>query len=569
MSELTMRVLDSGWGLPVLVVLKATMVLVLAAGLTAMLSRRAAAWRHLVWTLAMVTLLVLPLATLAIPAWRLPVLTPAVVPGALPGEAAVTTAAGVDGRGGAGEPAVAPGIGAVPGSEAGAGVPGLMARVGSPGGVVLLWLSGAGLVLVWLVSGQLLLRRVLGRANPLSGPGWEGARRDASWLLEVRRPVRLYRSPSVSVPVTWGVLRPVVVLPEEAESWPDAQRRMVLLHELSHVARLDGLTQLVAGLASAVYWFHPAVWYGARRMRVEREHACDELVLSAGAPAPEYAAALLELARRFRRTVPAPLLALPMARPSQLEGRLLRVLAGPSGSGTPGRPAVVAAAGAVLAITMPLAAIQPGPGSAAAGASAVAVEDAREPAAAADGVPALAREGAPERSADRPARVPADTPVPRAATTRSGTVRISDSPDSVARLVPRVPLTAASFAITTLDGHTALLLRDTTIVLQLTDQGLEEIGRSTADEEQDFLKALLGSMLRGGLRMLLDRGLEYSLADLREARYERGRLVLESRRGNEIFENVEIEGRQLMESFSERDARAFARRVNAARARLP
>jgi hypothetical protein len=106
-------------------------------------------------------------------------------------------------------------------------------------------------------------------------------------------------------------------------------------------------------------------------------------------------------------------------------------------------------------------------------------------------------------------------------------------------------------------------------VVQLTDRGLEEIGRpdTRRDEDRGFLSTLLDSMLRTGLRVLLDHGIEYSLTDLSEARFEDGRLVLESRRGGDVFGNLDIDGRDVMADFPPRDARAFAARANAARPR--
>src|SRR6185503_12449308 len=95
--------------------------------------------------------------------------------------------------------------------------------------------------------------------------------------------------------------------------------------ELAHVVRHDCLTQLLAAVACAVYWFHPGVWWAARRLRVERELACDDRVLASGTPAPDYAAHLLDLAYALGRTR-TPVLAVSMARPPQLEGRMLAVL---------------------------------------------------------------------------------------------------------------------------------------------------------------------------------------------------------------------------------------------------
>ncbi len=79
--------------------------------------------------------------------------------------------------------------------------------------------------------------------------------------------------------MTCGAWHPVLLLPDAAENWPLERRRVVLLHELAHIKRLDWLTQTLAYIAGSLHWFNPLVWLAARRMRVEREQACDDLVL--------------------------------------------------------------------------------------------------------------------------------------------------------------------------------------------------------------------------------------------------------------------------------------------------
>ncbi len=81
----------------------------------------------------------------------------------------------------------------------------------------------------------------------------------------------------------------------------------------------------MTSVATAMYWFHPAVWWVARRVRIERELACDDRVIAAGTGARDYAGHLLEIAYSFGGHR-APALAVTMARPRQLEGRMLAAL---------------------------------------------------------------------------------------------------------------------------------------------------------------------------------------------------------------------------------------------------
>jgi hypothetical protein len=128
------------------------------------------------------------------------------------------------------------------------------------------------------------------------------------------------------MPQTWGTLRPAILLPADADDWPRERRRVVLMHELAHVKRKDCLTQAMAQIACALYWFNPLVWIAARRLRMERELACDDQVLGTGTRASDYADLLLDTARSIRSGSCSSLTAVAMARRSQLEGRLLAIL---------------------------------------------------------------------------------------------------------------------------------------------------------------------------------------------------------------------------------------------------
>jgi hypothetical protein len=94
-----------------------------------------------------------------------------------------------------------------------------------------------------------------------------------------------------------SVFRPVVVLPLDAWEWAADRIRIVLLHEIAHVRRLDCLSSGIAVLASALWWFHPLQWACRRRLRVEQERACDDVVLLDGVGPTVYATILVEFAR--------------------------------------------------------------------------------------------------------------------------------------------------------------------------------------------------------------------------------------------------------------------------------
>ena len=142
--------------------------------------------------------------------------------------------------------------------------------------------------------------------------------------LRLRRPVRLLQSVDNPMPLTWGWWRPVILMPAEAANWPSERRRIVLLHELAHAKRWDCLTQAVARLVCALYWINPQVWLAARRMCIERERACDDLVLTSGCRPSEYATHLVDIARTFRRAPQYSGIAI--ARSPQLQGRIAAIV---------------------------------------------------------------------------------------------------------------------------------------------------------------------------------------------------------------------------------------------------
>ena len=143
--------------------------------------------------------------------------------------------------------------------------------------------------------------------------------------LGISRPVSVRLSGERVMPMVWGAFRPVILLPAEATSWTAELRRDVLLHELAHVRRHDYLNQLVTRLACAVHWFNPLAWMAARRLRAERERACDDHVLGTGASACDYAEHLVAVARGLRPAARGTL-GVPMAGRSSFGERVVALL---------------------------------------------------------------------------------------------------------------------------------------------------------------------------------------------------------------------------------------------------
>ncbi|MCW3059272.1 MAG: TonB family protein [Capsulimonas sp.] len=127
-------------------------------------------------------------------------------------------------------------------------------------------------------------------------------------------------------PMTWGWLRPILLLPEEAAQWPTERLRAVIQHECAHIARFDWLTQTLTQFLCAMCCINPLIWVLARKMRQEAELACDDAVLLAGMPAPDYASHLLDVARLLKIAKRKPAGVVAMASRSEVGSRLAAIL---------------------------------------------------------------------------------------------------------------------------------------------------------------------------------------------------------------------------------------------------
>lgn len=338
---------------------KATVLLLLTAVVTVFLRRSPASLRHLVWTLTLGGVLALPLASALLPNWKLALWPRLDVPVAFNAEQLAPRAA---------EPEPKPAARVVPTVHA--PTPSPTSTIDAepirwhltPDWTALVfpvWLSGAGAVLILLAVGIARIMWLDRVTRPVEDEAWLILVDELSLELGLRRHVRLLQAKGPAMPMTWGVRRPAILLPAEANDWTPERRRDVLLHELAHVKRHDFLIQLIARIACAVYWFHPLVWLAATRLREERERACDDHVLRAGATPSEYASHLLEIARGLRAARATSLASVAMARPAQLATRLIDVLDTRRSRDTLSARSALPAWIAAIAVVVPLAAAAP------------------------------------------------------------------------------------------------------------------------------------------------------------------------------------------------------------------
>lgn len=354
---LTLSGIPAGLAWALGVALKVTLVLGVAGLLAALLRGASAAARHLLWSGALATALLIPLLSLSLP-WKLPVTllsAPAAAPTTSPAEA---------------PPAFVPPVATdarridLPSSRVAGTVrrdaPVVTSRstLSATATAALVWGGGVFLVLAQLLLGAFAIRRVVRRAEPLEAPEWREPLEDLGGRLALPRLPTLLMASALPMPFACGLVRSAIVMPRRAAEWDARRRRAVLCHELAHVRRFDVLMNAIGQVAAAAYWFHPLAWVALRRMRIESERACDDLVLRTGTRPSEYADHLLQIVSAARRQV-TPAVALPLAQPREFEGRVLAILARGLRRESPSRlrAGMLAALGLVLIV--PLAALVP------------------------------------------------------------------------------------------------------------------------------------------------------------------------------------------------------------------
>jgi beta-lactamase regulating signal transducer with metallopeptidase domain len=163
--------------------------------------------------------------------------------------------------------------------------------------LVLVWLAPALVLALRSLVGWILAARVAVRAQPLRSAAWAADAEASARALRLRNAPRLAVSEEVPGPAVAGAIRPVVLLPPGVLGAPPAFRRAILDQELAHVARRDVLVTRAWALARALHWYNPLAWWGARRLDLAAECACDDAVIRRGMPPREYADILVATLR--------------------------------------------------------------------------------------------------------------------------------------------------------------------------------------------------------------------------------------------------------------------------------
>jgi beta-lactamase regulating signal transducer with metallopeptidase domain/Tol biopolymer transport system component len=192
----------------------------------------------------------------------------------------------------------------------------------------LLWLAGAALVGVHLFAGHFALWRIVKRDRPLVDQSTLELFEECKAQMGVQTLVAAVPSDRIASPALFGFVRPRLLLPRQMlDTASRDEMRYVFLHELAHLKRHDIYLAWVASLLQVLHWFNPLVWFAFHRMRIDREMACDALVLAYAGEreSQEYGRAIVALLQQLSRSRPLPAMAGILESKSQLKRRIAMI----------------------------------------------------------------------------------------------------------------------------------------------------------------------------------------------------------------------------------------------------
>jgi bla regulator protein blaR1 len=203
------------------------------------------------------------------------------------------------------------------------------------------------------------------RANVLVDSSWLSALAQAQRRMGFKHGTALLVSPELRSPVSWGLMRPIILLSEDTVG-AKGEAEAIIAHELAHVARFDWAKLLLARVACALFWFNPLVWRLAREAHQLREEAADDAVLLSEVDDAAYATLLVKAARHDNRAL---LMAAHGVAPAKdsLKRRITRVLDRDQERRPASKAWAMVCVASLVAVAMPLAAFDPALVAAAAG----------------------------------------------------------------------------------------------------------------------------------------------------------------------------------------------------------
>jgi bla regulator protein BlaR1 len=335
MTPIMIRALLAAGGSQIIsIIVKATATSAIALLMAYLARNRRASVQYVVFVAAFLTLLIIPIATIALPTVAVPVATSAEEGRLFDGISGVDAGSIIEAQT-------------------------TVHEFNPPINIDLPISRNAVLFVVWAVTALIFFLPVavglcqLYQARRSAIPWLNGEKvvQELALGANIRRPITVLLHEAAGGPLTFGLLRPIILFPADAPTWNGQNVRRAMIHELEHIRRGDFPVHSIARTVSAFYWFHPLVWILWRRLRLAAERACDDAVLSAAEPIA-YASQLVTLAERLSSGSKRPVLA--MATHADLSARVAAVLSPHQERGRTGRVcfAVTLASALVFAVAV-------------------------------------------------------------------------------------------------------------------------------------------------------------------------------------------------------------------------
>jgi beta-lactamase regulating signal transducer with metallopeptidase domain len=228
-----------------------------------------------------------------------------------------------------------------------------------PMALAAVWLTGSAILLTLLVAGRLRGFAAVRTARPLHEERLLYLIATLSDKVGLGQKVEVKISDQVKVPVVFGWWSPCLILPESLIGAAPASLEAILMHELAHIKRHDVLTQSLAQLMCCLHWPNPLAWMVERRLMIERERACDDIVLLSGGRASDYARILMDAAGALRSTRNPVWAMAAMAEGTDFKDRVLSILDPNALRTRPPVSSALVSTGLILLVAGLVAAAQP------------------------------------------------------------------------------------------------------------------------------------------------------------------------------------------------------------------
>jgi beta-lactamase regulating signal transducer with metallopeptidase domain len=190
----------------------------------------------------------------------------------------------------------------------------------------IIWITGAFICSLNIITGKIILSNFQREAQPANNKKIKTMIQKLSEDIGINCDVQVYKSRQCKLPFTCRIFRPVIIVPQDIERWPENRARVVLLHELAHIKHRDYLTKLISRTICSIYWFIPLTWIIHFKLCIEQEETCDSFVINSGEKPSDYASCIVDFARIKRKHVLLLGMFISRGGNTEMEKRILHLL---------------------------------------------------------------------------------------------------------------------------------------------------------------------------------------------------------------------------------------------------